>query len=88
MSLEKINTAINYLKKNEYIKEAEDLEIILNQLKKDLNNKEILEKLIQRCHIRWLGDLYIRDFQGGSEWWQLLGEIDDYANNKFKSVND
>lgn len=79
---------VNYLRTNEFYKEAEELEDLIIKLYSDNEKNNAIERIIERTHVKWFGDLYIKnlDYQ---EWWRLLEKLrKEVKKIKRKSSND
>lgn len=67
------------LRNNNYFDQAKEISELSKRIKERVDSKktlkEIKEKIISRCHVRWLGDLYIKEFKGTYDWQSLLSKL-------------
>jgi len=75
----KLNYASKFLNNNNETIEANELEGLSKQLKDANISKadleEIKKNIVNRCDIRWLGEIYIKEMATMYKWWNFLGEI-------------
>ena len=81
--INKLNQASKYLTNNGRTLEANELENLSKQLQ-DVNvSKEKLEEIkrniVNRCDVRWLGEIYIKEIGNPYEWWNFLGSVKSLA---------
>ncbi|WP_298844982.1 hypothetical protein [Clostridium sp.] len=79
----KLNDASKYLDNNNKTIEANELRGLTKQLQ-DVNmskekSQEIKQNILNRCDVRWLGEIYIKEVKSMYDWWNLLGEIKELA---------
>lgn len=67
----KLKQLYQYLLNNNYLAEAKKIKDILKEELSDDAIKEIKEM----CTPRYLGDLYIQEFDNAYKWWNFLGEV-------------
>ncbi len=72
----KLQKLYEYLLNNNYLSDAKRIKEITYEIEK---GRPDLAKdwLIAMCHPRYLGDLYIKEFNSVYEWWNFLSEISD-----------
>lgn len=75
----KLNYASKFLNNNNETIEANELEGLSKQLKDANISKadleEIKKNIVNRCDIRWLDEIYIKEMATMYKWWNFLGEI-------------
>ena len=71
---------IAHLRHNNHEGPAHDLEILISRLElPELQREEdVVSEIKQRCNVRWLGDLHIRELSL-KEWWGLLEKLSNAA---------
>lgn len=67
----KLNQLYQYLLCNHYTAEAKKLKEILDEEVPD----SAIKKVKEMCTPRYLGDLYIQEFENAYKWWNFLGEV-------------
>lgn len=67
----KLNQLYRYLLNNHYTAEAKKLKEIFDEELPD----SAIEKVKEMCTPRYLGDLYIQEFDNAYKWWNFLGEV-------------
>lgn len=77
--INKLNEASKYLKNNDKTLEANELESLSKQLQEVNIDKEKIEEIkkniLNRCDVRWLGEIYIKEMGSPYKWWNFLGDI-------------
>ncbi|WP_298841479.1 hypothetical protein [Clostridium sp.] len=75
----KLNDASKYLNNNNKNIEANELDDLSKHLKDANISKadleEIKKNIVNRCDIRWLGEIYIKEMATMYKWWNFLGEM-------------
>ena len=77
--ISKLSLASKYSNNNGKNIEANELDNLSKQLqgvnvgKKTL--EEIKSNIVDRCGIRWLGEIYIKEMKSSYEGWNFLGSI-------------
>lgn len=73
---EQLTKLHQYLYSNNHRNEADTISIILEEYK---NTGSISERnkdlLIEMCHPKFLGDLYVREYESSYDWWKFLDDI-------------
>ncbi len=73
---EQLTKLHQYLYSNNYRKEAETISVIIEEYKNSGSisdrNKDLL---IEMCRPKFLGDLFIREYESTYDWWQFLADI-------------
>lgn len=80
----KLKQLHQYLINNHYFSEAKELNDIIN---KEISDNTI-EKLKTMCTPRYLGDLFIREFDSAYNWWNFLGEVSLEQEKIFKELQE
>ncbi len=75
----KLNQLYEYLLNNHYTEEAKKLKDTLEEEVSD----DTIRRLKEMCTPRYLGDLYIREFDNAYKWWNFLGEVSTEVENYF-----
>ena len=68
---DKLEQLYQYLLNNNYFTEAKTIKIILDE---GLSNNTV-SKIKGMCTPRYLGDLYIQEFDDAYKWWNFLGDV-------------
>lgn len=63
---------------------AEELEGLLDQTRDPEAGAKALDAIIQRCHPKWLGDVYVEG-TGWPGWWNRLGRLRAAAEKALRS---
>ena len=76
MNLEKfkhlVNQASSHLRNNNYYQLADELDKYLEGAER--GEKESVDEIIKRCHIKWMGDIFIEELEF-DDWIQLLEKV-------------
>ena len=77
--INKLNEASKYLKNNDKTLEADELESLSKQLQEANISKDKLEEIkkniLNRCDVRWLGEIYNKEMGNPYKWWNFLGDV-------------
>ena len=69
------------LMKNGYQNDSEKNDEIIIDIQNG-NPQNAMERLIEMCNPRYLGDLNIAEFDSVYNWWNFLAEISQMAKNQ------
>lgn len=75
----KLNQLYQYLLNNHYTAEAKRLKNILEEEVPD----NAIKKVKEMCMPRYLGDLYIQEFDNAYKWLNFLGEVSTEVETYF-----
>lgn len=78
----KLNQLYQYLLNNHHTAEAKKLKTILEG---EVSNTAI-KMVKEMCHPRYLGDLYIQEFDDAYKWWNFLGEVSEEVEKKLENI--
>jgi hypothetical protein len=75
---ELIRTIVSDLYQSGFIKDADDLQrlanLALDQTLMVSARNDALKKIAMRCHVKWLGDLYLPHLSQ-KDWWEKLEKL-------------
>jgi len=83
-----IASVVSDLQQGGFIKDADDLQHLANlaldkNISKDMR-KDALKRIEMRCHVKWLGDFYLKHLSQ-KEWWGKLEKLKKSTNNYVQS---
>lgn len=86
---ELITNTVSDLRQGGFIKDADDLQhlasLSLDQNLLTETRKEALKQIEIRCHVKWLGDLYLPHLSQ-KDWWGRLEKLGNSAKKYVQSI--
>lgn len=86
-----ITSIVSDLNQGGFTKEADELQNLTNlAFDKSISNearKEVLNQIQMRCHIKWLGDLYLSHLSQ-EDWWGKLEKLARSTKKKMHAMQD
>jgi hypothetical protein len=84
-----ITSIVSDLHQGGFIKDADELRLLAN-LASDQNlladtRKDALKKIEMRCHVKWLGDLYLPHLSQ-KDWWGKLEKLGKLTKKYVQSI--
>ncbi|MGJ7915272.1 hypothetical protein ACI48D_07305 [Massilia sp. LXY-6] len=86
---ELVTSIISDLRQGGFVKDADELQhlanLALDQTLLADTRKDALKKIEMRCHVKWLGDLYLPHLSQ-KEWWGKLEKLGRSTKKQVQAI--